>query len=114
MLEEGRSDAREAKFAELRALPRDKELARDFLIRSSMIWSVRRAAEVTLNWSTVAWQNADKTTSMEFFWGSAMKSFVTGFDWRLFPVDRLLYPPSGALNPKILQRCLQLSTNGNR
>ena len=38
---------REEKFAELRRMAANKDLARDFLVRSSMIWSVRRAAEVT-------------------------------------------------------------------
>jgi len=47
MLEEADPMLREAKFAELRRIAADKELARDFLIRSSMIWSVRRAAEVS-------------------------------------------------------------------
>jgi 3-(3-hydroxy-phenyl)propionate hydroxylase len=47
MLEEADPAIREGKFAELRRMGADRELARDFLIRSSMIWSVRRAAEIT-------------------------------------------------------------------
>ena len=47
MLEEADPAAREKRFAELRRIGADRELARDFLIRSSMIWSVRRAAEIT-------------------------------------------------------------------
>jgi 3-(3-hydroxy-phenyl)propionate hydroxylase len=47
MLEEADPAAREQKFAELRRIAADREAARDFLIKSSMIWSVRRAAEVT-------------------------------------------------------------------
>src|SRR6267143_925314 len=46
MLEEADPAAREEAFAELRRIAADRELARDFLIRSSMIWSVRRAAEI--------------------------------------------------------------------
>jgi len=46
MLEEADPAAREETFAELRRIAADRELARDFLVRSSMIWSVRRAAEI--------------------------------------------------------------------
>src|SRR5438445_500919 len=46
MLEEADPAAREGAFAELRRIAADREAARDFLIKSSMIWSVRRAAEV--------------------------------------------------------------------
>ncbi|MDQ5847362.1 MAG: FAD-dependent monooxygenase [Pseudomonadota bacterium] len=47
MLEEADPVAREKTFDELRRIAADRNLARDFLIRSSMIWSVRRAAEIT-------------------------------------------------------------------
>jgi len=47
MLEEADPALREERFAELRRTAADKDLARDFLVRSSMIWSVRRAAEVS-------------------------------------------------------------------
>jgi len=47
LLEEVDPKARQQKFDELRRIADDKEQARDFLIRSSMIWSVRRAAEVS-------------------------------------------------------------------
>jgi 3-(3-hydroxy-phenyl)propionate hydroxylase len=47
MLEEADPAAREKTFDELRRIAADRDLARDFLIRSSMIWSVRRAAEIT-------------------------------------------------------------------
>jgi len=47
MLEEADSVARERNFDELRGIAADRELARDFLIKSSMIWSVRRAAEIS-------------------------------------------------------------------
>ena len=46
MLEEADPAAREETFAELRRIAARRELARDFLIRSSMIWSVRRAEEI--------------------------------------------------------------------
>jgi len=46
MLEEADPAAREETFAELRRIAADREAARDFLIKSSMIWSVRRAGEV--------------------------------------------------------------------
>src|SRR6267378_1451081 len=46
MLEEADPAAREEAFAELRRIAADREAARDFLIKSSMIWSVRRAAEI--------------------------------------------------------------------
>ena len=47
LLEEADPAAREQKFSELRKIAADREAARDFLIKSSMIWSVRRAAEIT-------------------------------------------------------------------
>jgi 3-(3-hydroxy-phenyl)propionate hydroxylase len=47
LLEEADPKARQQKFDELRRIAADKGQARDFLIRSSMIWSVRRAAEVS-------------------------------------------------------------------
>jgi len=47
MLEEGDPSRRRKTFAELRRIADDREAARDFLIRSSMIWSVRRAAEIS-------------------------------------------------------------------
>jgi 3-(3-hydroxy-phenyl)propionate hydroxylase len=47
MLEEADPAAREKTFDELRRIAADRNRARDFLIRSSMIWSVRRAAEIT-------------------------------------------------------------------
>lgn len=47
MLEEADPVKREKTFAELRRICADRDAARDFLIRSSMIWSVRRAAEIT-------------------------------------------------------------------
>jgi len=47
LLEEADPAKRREKFDELRRLAADKDAARDFLIRSSMIWSVRRAAEIT-------------------------------------------------------------------
>ena len=47
LLEEADPAARESKFDELRRIAGDRELSRDFLIKSSMIWSVRRAAEIT-------------------------------------------------------------------
>ena len=46
MLEEADAKKRTATFDELRRIAADREAARDFLIRSSMIWSVRRAAEI--------------------------------------------------------------------
>lgn len=46
MLEEADPAKREQTFAELRRIAADPARARDFLIRSSMIWSVRRAAEI--------------------------------------------------------------------
>jgi 3-(3-hydroxy-phenyl)propionate hydroxylase len=45
MLEEADPARREGLFAELRAVAADRERARDFLVRSSMIWSVQRAAQ---------------------------------------------------------------------
>ena len=47
MLEEADPVAREKKFEELRRIAADRDLARDYLIKSSMIWSVRRAAEIS-------------------------------------------------------------------
>ena len=47
LLEESDPAAKEARYAELRRIAADKDKTRDFLIRSSMIWSVRRAAEIT-------------------------------------------------------------------
>jgi 3-(3-hydroxy-phenyl)propionate hydroxylase len=47
MLEEADEMRRLQTFAELRRIAADRDKARDFLIRSSMIWSVRRAAEIT-------------------------------------------------------------------
>jgi len=47
MLEEADPAARRNTFDELRRTGADPAAAREFLIRSSMIWSVRRAAEVT-------------------------------------------------------------------
>jgi 3-(3-hydroxy-phenyl)propionate hydroxylase len=46
MLEEADPAKREAIFANLRRIGADREAARDFLVRSSMIWSVRRAEEI--------------------------------------------------------------------
>jgi 3-(3-hydroxy-phenyl)propionate hydroxylase len=46
MLEEADAKKRTATFDDLRRIAADREAARDFLIRSSMIWSVRRAAEI--------------------------------------------------------------------
>jgi 3-(3-hydroxy-phenyl)propionate hydroxylase len=47
MLEEADPAKREAAFAELRRIAADRDAARDFLVRSSMIRSVRRAEEIT-------------------------------------------------------------------
>lgn len=47
LLEEADPVQRRKNFDTLRRIAADKDLARDFLVRSSMIWSVRRAAEVT-------------------------------------------------------------------
>ncbi len=47
MLAEGDPQKRAGIFAELRRVAADRNAARDFLIRSSMIWSVRRAEEIT-------------------------------------------------------------------
>lgn len=46
LLEEADPAVRDRKFAELREIAADREAARDFLVKSSMIWSVRRAAEI--------------------------------------------------------------------
>ena len=46
LLEEADPVVREQRFEELRRIAADREAARDFLIKSSMIWSVRRAAEI--------------------------------------------------------------------
>ena len=47
MLEEADPAKRRATFDDLRRVAADRDAARDFLVRSSMIWSVRRAREVT-------------------------------------------------------------------
>ena len=47
MLEEADPQARDRKFGELREIAADREAARDFLVKSSMISSVRRAAEIS-------------------------------------------------------------------
>ena len=47
LLEEADPRKRQENFDNLRRIAGDRNLARDFLVRSSMIWSVRRAAEVT-------------------------------------------------------------------
>ena len=47
MLEEADPAKRDATFAELRRIAADRDAARDFLVRSSMIRSVRRAEEIT-------------------------------------------------------------------
>jgi 3-(3-hydroxy-phenyl)propionate hydroxylase len=47
LLEEADPARRREKFDELRRVAADQDAARDFLVRSSMIWSVRRAAEIT-------------------------------------------------------------------
>ena len=47
LLEEADPATRRQNFDNLRRIAGDRKLARDFLVRSSMIWSVRRAAEVT-------------------------------------------------------------------
>jgi 3-(3-hydroxy-phenyl)propionate hydroxylase len=47
LLEEADPQKRREKFDDLRRIAADREKARDFLIRSSMIWSVRRAGEIT-------------------------------------------------------------------
>src|SRR5438874_1094154 len=46
MMDERDPVVREQSFAELRKTAADPKLAKDFLIRSSMIASVRRAAEI--------------------------------------------------------------------
>jgi 3-(3-hydroxy-phenyl)propionate hydroxylase len=46
LLEEGDPAVREKNFAELRRVAADPKAAREFLVKSSMIWSVRRAAEI--------------------------------------------------------------------
>ena len=46
MLEEADPAKREKTFDDLRRIAANRDTARDFLIRSSMIWSVRRAAEI--------------------------------------------------------------------
>jgi 3-(3-hydroxy-phenyl)propionate hydroxylase len=46
LLEEADAKARRESFESLRRIAADRNLARDFLVRSSMIWSVRRAAEI--------------------------------------------------------------------
>lgn len=47
MLEEADPVERKKRFDELRRIAADRQRARDFLVRSSMIWSVRRAAEIS-------------------------------------------------------------------
>jgi 3-(3-hydroxy-phenyl)propionate hydroxylase len=47
LLEEADPGKRRQNFDDLRRIADDRNLARDFLVRSSMLWSVRRAAEVT-------------------------------------------------------------------
>jgi 3-(3-hydroxy-phenyl)propionate hydroxylase len=47
LLEEADEGKRRQNFDHLRRIAGDRNLARDFLVRSSMLWSVRRAAEVT-------------------------------------------------------------------
>ncbi len=47
MLEEPDPAKRQQIFDNLRRIAADRDAARDFLVRSSMIWSVRRAAEIT-------------------------------------------------------------------
>ena len=47
LLEEADPATRRQNFDNLRRIADDGNLARDFLVRSSMLWSVRRAAEVT-------------------------------------------------------------------
>ena len=46
LLEERDPDVRAARFDELRRTAADPARARDYLLRSSMIWSVRRAESV--------------------------------------------------------------------
>lgn len=46
LLEEADPGKRRQNFDNLRRIASDRNLARDFLVRSSMLWSVRRAAEV--------------------------------------------------------------------
>ncbi len=46
LLEEADPGRRRQNFDNLRRIADDRNLARDFLVRSSMLWSVRRAAEV--------------------------------------------------------------------
>ena len=46
MLEEADPAARRKSFDQLRRTAADRARAREYLVRSSMIWSVRRAAEV--------------------------------------------------------------------
>jgi 3-(3-hydroxy-phenyl)propionate hydroxylase len=46
LLEEADPGKRRQNFDNLRRIAEDRNLSRDFLVRSSMIWSVRRAAEV--------------------------------------------------------------------
>ncbi|HEX6297073.1 MAG TPA: FAD-dependent oxidoreductase [Burkholderiales bacterium] len=47
LLEEADPGKRRQNFDDLRRIADDRNLAKDFLVRSSMLWSVRRAAEVT-------------------------------------------------------------------
>jgi 3-(3-hydroxy-phenyl)propionate hydroxylase len=47
LLEEADPQARRRNFDDLRRIAANRDAAREFLIKSSMIWSVRRAAEIT-------------------------------------------------------------------
>ena len=47
LLEEADPAQRRQNFDNLRRIAADREAAREFLVKSSMIWSVRRAAEIT-------------------------------------------------------------------
>jgi 3-(3-hydroxy-phenyl)propionate hydroxylase len=46
LLEERDPALRAKRFDDLRRIASDKARAKDYLIRSSMIWSIRRAAEI--------------------------------------------------------------------
>jgi len=46
LLEEGDAAKREQNFAEVRRIAADPKAAREFLVKSSMLWSVKRAAEI--------------------------------------------------------------------
>jgi 3-(3-hydroxy-phenyl)propionate hydroxylase len=47
LLEEADEKSRQRNFDDLRRIAGDREAAREFLVKSSMIWSVRRAAEIS-------------------------------------------------------------------